>query len=55
MLDGLDDVLEIPTELLNERECPASFSIDPLRTMYNLVMSTFPAKEVLQEEENRKV
>lgn len=53
MLDGFVDHSEIPTELPITLEGPISCSVEPLKTMLDLVMFTFSEEEVLNGD-NRK-
>lgn len=39
---------EIPTEVLNLLERPASFRLEPLQTIFGLVFPTFSGDEVLK-------
>lgn len=55
MLDGITDDLEVPIALLNVLKRPASFSAEPLQTMFDHMMYTFPGEEVLKVEGNRKL
>lgn len=55
MPDGIADDSEMPTEVLNALEWPASFSTAPSQMMFDLVMFTFPEEEVLTEKKNQKL
>lgn len=55
MLNGFVDTLEVPTEVLNMLRQPASLSVEPLRTMIDLVMSIFSGEKVLNVEKNRNL
>lgn len=54
-IDGLVDASGISTEVLDPLERPASILVEPLQTMFDLVVSIFPRYETLKEEENRKL
>lgn len=51
--DRFANVLKITTDVLNALERPEAFLVEPLQTMFDLVIYTFPGEEVLKEEKNR--
>lgn len=55
MLAGLSEASKIPTHVLNVLEQPAPSSAEQFQTIFDLVMFTFPAEEVLKEVENRNL
>lgn len=52
---GFADASEIPAEVMIVFGRPASFSVEPLQTKFDLVMSTLPRKDVAKEEKNRNL
>lgn len=54
VLDGNVDASKISTEVFNALERSPSFSVEPMQTMFDLLMATFPGEEVVKEEENQK-
>lgn len=52
MLDGLAKDSNIPTQVLNVLKQPSTVLLESLYTMFDLVMSSFPAEKVLKVEEN---
>lgn len=50
VLDGLSNASKIATKVLYVLERPASFMLEPLQTLFDLVLSFFPGKEVLREK-----
>lgn len=55
VLYGSADTSKILTEVLIVLERPATFSLEPLQKMCDLVMFTFSREEVLEEEESWKL
>lgn len=55
VLDGLADASKLATKLLNVLERSESFLLNPLQTLFYLVMLTFPGAEALKEEVNWKL
>lgn len=52
MLDEFAGASETLTEVASVLKQPASFSMEPLQTMLDLFMFTFPAEELLKDEKN---
>lgn len=53
VLDIFAIALEMRTELLNVLKLPVLFSVEPILTIFKVVMSTIHRQNVLKEEKNR--
>lgn len=50
MLHGFADAVEVSYDTLNSQGRPESFSVEPSQEMFELMITTFPAEEVLSTE-----
>lgn len=50
VLDGFAESSKVPAEVFNVLEQPPYFSVEPLQTVFDLVISNGLGKEVLEEE-----
>lgn len=55
VIDEFKDVSRIRTEVLNVLEHPALFSLELLQTLFDMVMSIIPEKELLEVEKNQNL
>lgn len=55
MVNGFADALELPTDMLNVLEWPALFSMEPLQTIFDLLISTFPLEEVIKTNKDQNL
>lgn len=55
MLDGFVEASKIPREALIGLEGAASFSVEPLKTKFDLMIVAIPREKALKEEDNQKL
>lgn len=53
--DEFTDASGIPCNVLNTLAYPATFSVEPSETMFDLVLSAFYREKILKEQTKRKL